>query len=74
MTQFTKQDAEHLIQHAQTAPLANLRHAEQVSALLQRFAAWYEEQTAPKPPTTAVSSLLLGADRSQLPDSDEDLE
>jgi hypothetical protein len=40
--QFSKQDAEMLVAHAQTAPLANLRHAEQVSQLLQRFAAWYE--------------------------------
>lgn len=39
---FTSQDAQNLIAHAQTAPLVNLKHAEQVSNLLQRFAAWHE--------------------------------
>jgi hypothetical protein len=40
---FTQQDAQNLIAHAQTAPLANLKHAEAVSSLLQRFAKWYED-------------------------------
>lgn len=44
---FTKQDALALIAHAETAPLANMRHAAATSELLQRFANWYEESTAP---------------------------
>lgn len=42
MTQFTPQDAEALIATVQTAPLRNMRHAEEVSHLLGRFKAWYE--------------------------------
>lgn len=53
MTQFSKQDAAALIEHAQCAPLANLRHAEQISQLLQRFAQWHEQVTSPAAPTAA---------------------
>jgi len=42
MTQFTPQDADTLIAHAQTAPLRNMLHAEQTSMLLRRFKEWFE--------------------------------
>lgn len=51
---FTPRDAEFLIAHAQTAPLANMQHAEKVSVLLQRFKTWYEhvgaQDAAPEKP------------------------
>ena len=41
MTQpFTAQDADALITHAQTVPLRNMRHAEEISLLLNRFREW----------------------------------
>ncbi len=39
---FSAQEANALINHAQTAPLQNLQHASEASALLQKFKAWYE--------------------------------
>lgn len=48
-TTFSDQDAQFLIAHAQTAPLANLKHAEQVSQLLQRFATWHAHVSKPAP-------------------------
>lgn len=47
MSNFTQHDADAIIQMVQSAPLANMRHAQEVSALLQRFQAWYKAQTAP---------------------------
>lgn len=44
---FSPQDANTLIALAQNAPLQNLRQAEQVSQLLQRFGAWYASVVAP---------------------------
>lgn len=41
VTDFTPQDAQALVAHAQTAPLQNMRHAEAVSKLLQKFAQWH---------------------------------
>lgn len=38
---FSPQDAQTLLNHAQSAPLQHLGHAEQVSNLLQRFHAWF---------------------------------
>lgn len=48
---FTPQDAQNLIAIAQNAPLQNLKAAEQVSALLQRFATWYEFVSNPQEAT-----------------------
>lgn len=39
---FSAQEANALINHAQTAPLQNLQHASEASALLQKFKTWYE--------------------------------
>lgn len=39
---FSQQDAEYLIVVSQRAPLANMKEAEHLSGLLQRFKAWYE--------------------------------
>lgn len=47
---FSEQDAQALIQTAQSAPLQNMKHAEMVSGLLQRFAAFYKAATAPVEP------------------------
>lgn len=39
--QFSAQDAQALINHAQSAPLQHLGHAEHISNLLQRFHMWF---------------------------------
>lgn len=49
---FTEVDAQNLIQAAQNSPLRNLKEAEYLSGLLQRFAAWHAHVTkaeVPKP-------------------------
>lgn len=48
--EFTPQDAQFLIATAQSAPLQNMKHAEAVSQLLQRFQAWYAFQVSPPGP------------------------
>lgn len=43
---FSTQDAQALINHAQSAPLQHLGHAEQVSNLLQKFHLWFSSLSA----------------------------
>lgn len=43
---FSAQEAQLLVNHAQTAPLQNLQHASEVSVVLQKFRAWYEHAVA----------------------------
>lgn len=38
---FSQQDAQALIAHAESAPLAHLAHANKIGGLLQRFADWF---------------------------------
>lgn len=48
MSNFTEQDAELLIQTAQSAPLQNMRHAQAVSELLTRFQQFFAETKSHK--------------------------
>lgn len=54
IVKFSPQEAEALIQHAQTAPLANMKHAQVVSELLQHFKQWYESTAAEEPADKAT--------------------
>lgn len=45
---FTAAEAQYLVEAAQSAPLRNLQHAQQLTAVLQRFMAWYAVQSPPK--------------------------
>jgi hypothetical protein len=45
--EFSQQDAQTLVLLAENAPLRNLKEAENVSKLLQRFSAWYEHISKP---------------------------
>lgn len=47
---FTPQEAQTLIQIAQSAPLQNMQHATAVFTLLQKFEAWYNHVNTPPPP------------------------
>jgi hypothetical protein len=52
---FTYQDAQAMIALVQTAPLANMRAAQQVSELLQRFSAFASfHLQAPEAPANGV--------------------
>lgn len=46
---FSREDAEAVIALAQQAPLQNMKHAEAVSDLLQRFTKFYDKATKPAP-------------------------
>lgn len=41
MTEFSTQDAQALITHVESAPLAHLQHAKKVQELIHRFAEWF---------------------------------
>ncbi len=41
VTDFTTEEAQAIVQIAESAPLANMKQATAVSALLRKFAAWY---------------------------------
>lgn len=43
---FSAEEAQALVNHAHAAPLQNLIHASEVSALLQKFKTWYEHAMA----------------------------
>jgi hypothetical protein len=45
---MTPQDAQLIINTAQTAPLQNMQHAAALSEALQRFRTWYEKSTQPE--------------------------
>jgi hypothetical protein len=65
MTQFSPQDAQAFIAHAETAPLAHLQHAQKVQDLLQRFADWFNalpEQEAVLRKEIADLKAKLGID------------
>lgn len=47
---FTPQQAQALITHAESAPLKNLHHGKEISALIGDFIAWYGSVTAPPAP------------------------
>lgn len=51
---FSDLDAQNLVALAQNAPLRNLKEAEQVSQMLQRFKEWYDsvayQEVPPAPP------------------------
>lgn len=53
---FTKADADALVNHASTAPLANLQHAAKVDQLLVKFAQWFIHVTTPQDPTPKQDS------------------
>jgi hypothetical protein len=45
--EFTREDADAVIALAQQAPLSNMKHAQSVSDLLQRFVKFYEKAVKP---------------------------
>lgn len=49
---FTPAEAQALLNHASTAPLANMSHARQVDELIAKFSRWYQHVTTavPAPP------------------------
>lgn len=67
---FSTQDAQNLIAVAQNAPLRNLKEAEMVSQLIQRFAAWHEHVTkTPADKTTRKGRQETPAGQPQDPAS-----
>ena len=53
--EFSARDAASLIVLARRAPLTDMQHAEAVQGMLNRFAKWYEMQTAE--PDTKIRSI-----------------
>jgi hypothetical protein len=56
VAKFTPEEAQALIDIAQSAPLRDMRHASQVSVLLQKFRDWYN----------ATGSLQIEGDNTSL--------
>lgn len=51
---FSPQEAKALINHASSAPLANMQHAKQVDDLIAKFSQWYQHVTLPAAPAEPV--------------------
>ena len=56
--EFSKRDAAGIISLVRNAPLQNMQHADNVLALLDRFADWYEKQAAEEAAKIVASSEL----------------
>lgn len=65
---FDANDAQVLVQLAQNAPLRNLREAQGVSELLQRFTAWFNDVTASPADDSAPTPPAPRKRRSRIDD------
>ncbi len=74
--EFSPQEAQALINHANTAPLQNMQHAAEASALINKFKAWYEHaivaiESIDSKINDAVKKALADHENSHATDNEE---